>query len=73
MRLTAWPRSIISITDIDGTMLNRITLKMRKINPVITQMIMELIIITKMEIQIKTIVLVIQIARVKELEGAKEK
>ena len=64
---------IISITSIDGIVLKRITLKMRKINPVITQMIMELIKITKMEIQIKITVLIIQIARVKKVEGVKEK
>ena len=63
---------IISITSIDGIVLKRITLKMRKINPVITQMIMELIKITKMEIQIKIIVLIIQVARVKKVEGVKE-
>ena len=66
-------QSIISITSIDGIVLKRITLKMRKINPVITQMIMELIKITKMEIQIKIIVLIIQVARVKKVEGVKEK
>ena len=65
-------QSIISITSIDGIVLKRITLKMRKINPVITQMIMELIKITKMEIQIKITVLIIQIARVKKVEGVKE-
>ena len=36
-------------------------------------MIMELIKITKMEIQIKIIVLIIQVARVKKVEGVKEK
>ena len=65
MRLTACPRSIISIAGIDGTKLKRINLKMRKINRVITQMIME--------IQIKITVLVIKIARARKVEGAKEK
>ena len=65
MRLTACPRSIISIAGIDGTELKRINLKMRKINRVITQMIME--------IQIKITVLVTQIARARKVEGAKEK
>jgi len=46
---------------------------MRKINPVITQMIMELIKITKMEIQIKIIVLIIEVAKLKKVEGVKEK
>ena len=65
MRLTACPRSIISIAGIDGTELKRINLKMRKISRVITQMIME--------IQIKITVLVIKIARARKVEGAKEK
>ena len=65
MRLTACPRSIISIAGIDGTELKRINLKMRKINRVITQMIME--------IQIKITVLEIKIARARKVEGAKEK
>ena len=66
-------RSIISITGIDGTVIKRITLKIRIINSVITQMIMGLIKIRKIEIEIKITVLIIQVARVKKVEGVKEK